>query len=455
MSLFTNIKKRYARITPKQFVLTGVFMLAMAGAIGGGFASKQSSMASGIRDCSPNSVINKNAPNCGALTKTELVSDIKANREGDLKTIFSHFGLSSSKYSDFKSNAKYGKFYRDGRLVVDGQTVATNAYSMGRHNFGGSKAYTKISSGTYYYGTPSQRWASGTNSMDVMVWFNKDGTVKMAVISACGNPVPQFSKKTPKAQCDDLNKHAVKGKKNTYRFSTDASKNSLAKFVKFKYYYNNGSGDKLFDTTTKASTKTKEITFTKAATVKVKIEVSLPGGNKKTVTSKECETKIGVVKEEFLYKCEALVKTQGDNRIFRFTVQTKQSNNVTVDSADFTLDDNVTSKNVTEKDADGNIYKEYDFSDNKEHTVSAIVNFTADGKKVTSKEGDCVAKVLPEEKPECPEKPGSGLPPGHPDCEEPEMPVTGAGSVAGLFAGVTAAGAIGHRLYSNRRNRLS
>ena len=74
--------------------------------------------------------------------------------------------------------------------------------------------------------------------------------------------------------------------------------------------------------------------------------------------------------------------------------------------------------------------------------------------------------------PECVEKPGSGLPPGHPDCQEyckpnipkgdarceevlgvTELPKTGMGSLLGLFAGTTAAGAVAHRVVTSRRQR--
>jgi hypothetical protein len=65
--------------------------------------------------------------------------------------------------------------------------------------------------------------------------------------------------------------------------------------------------------------------------------------------------------------------------------------------------------------------------------------------------------------PECVENcplPGkTHLPKNSPDCGEvlpavTELPKTGMGSVAGIFAGTSAIGAIAHRVYMSRRNRL-
>lgn len=474
MSLFTSIKKRYAQITPKQFIVAGVFMLGLAGAIGGGFASKQHSAAQEIRDCDNGQSIINVAP-CGALTREELASDIRSNNsiQKDLQAIYADSrigGLSGeADYRRLETEAVHGVLKRNGDVVVNGEVVMTGAYTMGRKNYAGREPLT-IGNRTYYMSTPEVSFASHRTELDVIVLFDDNGTVEIAIMEACGNALPKGYRVPSGAECKGLNKFAVENKKNTYQFSAEASKFGFAKYVKFNYYYNDGSGYKLFDTKTNPSDKTKEITFTKATKVKVEIEISLPGNKSKTVTSPLCEKEIGVVQEEFLYVCEALVATARDNtnRKFRFTAKHKKSNNVTLNSVDFTLDNTTTTKGVTDKDANGYIYKDYDFNDSVEHKVSAVINFTADGKPVTSKE-TCVAKVTPEKppvciynpnlppehpdckKPECIEKPGSGFPPGDERCKE--LPKTGAGSVAGLFAGVAVAGTIGHRLYTSRKRR--
>lgn len=447
MSLFANLIKKYKRATPKQLMLAGVFMLAFAGAIGGGFAARSTTTAAVLRDCDNNAIMK-----CGAANKSEFIDKVETNNNGqnpDDQKIYAHFGLTSGQYSDFETYAQYGTFFRsDGHIEVAGKTVGTNGKSMGRQNFGGSTAYTISGAGTYYYGTPNQRWADGVTSLPVMVWFDDEGVVKAVIMMPCGNPVPFVEKKRPSYSCDALKKYAVNGKKNTYQFSADASNNDLAQVTKFTYSYNDGSGWKVFDTTTSESTKTKEITFTKASKVRVEIEVVFLNGKKKVgITSVLCEKEIGVVKEEFLHVCEALIKTPLENKAFRFNAIDKHSDNVKRLSVDFTLDGSVTAKGVTtDEDKDGFIDRTYTFSDNKTHTVSAVINFSVDGKVVQSKES-CVAST--EATPEC--KPN--IPVGSKECEV--MPKTGAGSVAGLFAGVAAAGAAAHRLVTSRKTRRS
>jgi len=194
MSLFANLINKYKRATPKQLALTGVFMLAFAVAIGGGFASKVTTLAF-TGDCDNNAIMK-----CGAANKSVFIDKVQSNNGGlnnDIKGIYNHFGLSSSLYGAFEADAKYGTFFRDGHVEVAGQTVATNAYSMGRHNFGGSASYPISGVGSYFFGTPIQRWSSGTNSIPVMVWFYDEGVMKMGVMNPCGNPVPSLTRSTP------------------------------------------------------------------------------------------------------------------------------------------------------------------------------------------------------------------------------------------------------------------
>ncbi len=445
MSLFTTIKKAYARITPKQFVIAGVFSLALAGAIAGGFASKQYSSAAVFYGRDPdvaNSIDNSsNGGGVGALSKSEFISDLNYNHPSDLQGIYNNFGLQTNEYQRFLDTAKEGVAYKNGTVVVDGQVVMNESWSIGRKPKSYSWPHTISGVGTYHASMATDVLGS---DLPVYVMFDDDGTVEFVVMKACGNAV-EGNKIKSGATCDRIVKTPVEGKKNTYQFSADASKFGLANIVKFEYFYDIGNGDVLFDTTSTAGEKTKEITFTKAATVTVKVTVNLPGGKVKTVTSVLCKTNVGVVKEEFLHVCEALLKTNIDTKTFRFNVVAKHSNNVTVQSADFTLDGTVTATGVTtDEDKDGNIDRTYTFGDNKSHTVSAVINFLADGKVVQSKES-CVAKTDVTPTPEC--KPN--IPVGDVRCQE--LPKTGAGGVAGLFAGISAAGAVAHRMFTSRR----
>jgi uncharacterized repeat protein (TIGR01451 family) len=83
---------------------------------------------------------------------------------------------------------------------------------------------------------------------------------------------------------------------------------------------------------------------------------------------------------------------------------------------------------------------EHTYAGDGEYTISAKVHLTLDGKDIVVDGEQCTAKVKFEtpEKPEKPKKPE-------------QLPVTGAGSIAGIFAATSAAGAIAHRIVLGRR----
>lgn len=244
-----------------------------------------------LRDCDDNAIMR-----CGSADAAEFVTKAIANDPGDLDNVYAHFGLPPSKYDEFASAAKQGTIHRDGRIEVDGQVVATDAATMGRQDFGNDTPVL-IGDKTYYSGTPDKRWTDGVPSLPVMVWFDGEGTVKVAILSPCGNPVPHMKKVKSGAECKDLIKEPVEDKKDTYRFTTDASKFGLAEFLKFEYFVDEGEGEKLFATTEKADEPV-EREFTKNAVVRVKITISVPGGHERVIVSDECVAQITVEKEK-------------------------------------------------------------------------------------------------------------------------------------------------------------
>ena len=484
---FNNIVKKYKHATPKQLVMAGVFSLAFAGAIAGGFASQQSSSAmpagQSYRDCKYNAIDHNNvAGGCGALTPSEFCSDLWTQVPGDLQAVYAHFGMpvSDCNNSRFQNEARHGIINKSGQVIVDDEVVMDDAWTMGRTSLGGAQGrypYTIPGApGPYYHSHPSVSF--GSEYLDVMVLFTSDGSeVQFAVMESCGNPITRGNKVKSTAKCNDLISH--KTGKNKYQFTTDASTTGKATLLKFEYYLNG----ELFDTTTSASAKTKEITITKDSKVKVVVKYNLPGsrGTIRSIDVKDCETDLKFEEEEkFVYACDDLYATTKDNITFRFNVKASHSNNVKLISADFTLDGDTTTSGVTNKNDKDEIYKDYTFNDEKSHTVTAVVNFeyTKDGqtKKVRSTEL-CKEKVTPKQKPVCEYNPN--LPPEHPDCKKPEckpgipegddrckecvpegkedanceLPKTGPAGVAGLFASVAAAGTLGHRMFMSRRNR--
>lgn len=472
--MFKKIVTKIRELTPKQLMVAGVFTIALAGAVAGGMALKSSaSAAQEIRDCDTNSIDYKpHNGGCGALTPAEFIADVKKNDPSDLKAIYADpriGGLSGEDdYNRFVKEARPGVIKRNGDVVVDGQVVMTDAWTMGRHSNANPGRKTFVVNGvTYYHSHPSISFASHRQELDVMVLFDKDGTVEFTVMESCGNPITTGNKVKSGGACEALKKQQVSGKENTYTFTTDVSKYGLASIAKVEYYIDG----KLWRTETNPSKPTPEYTFTKTATVTAKAYLNVPGKKQIVVEGIKCKTEIKV--KEYFYVCKALIATARDNtnRKFRFTVNTHQSAEAKVKSADFTLDDKTTTTGVTDKDSNGNIYKDYDFVDNVKHKVSVKVHFELNGQTVTAAQ-PCVAEVTPEEEPkcphnpnlppdspeckapECPEKPGSGFPPGDPRCKEEtpeELPVTGPGSLLGLFGGASIVGGAVHKLYLRRR----
>ena len=460
VKMFKKLLNKIREITPKQMAVAGVFTLVLAGTVGLGVAVNNRLDAAVQRECDSNAILR-----CGAADPNELVADARSSNngtQGDIQTIYSHFSLTADEYDRFASTARQGEFRRNGEVWVDGEMVMRNTLSMGRHNYGGSRSL-RIGNVTYYQGTPEQRWANGVQSIPVMVMFNNDGTVETAIMNPCGNPA-DGEKVTSKLDCKALNKVEVAGKKNTYKFNTTIHKEGHAKVTKVEYFIDG----KLWTTKNTAEEMTDEYTFTKASSeVSVKVTYSLPGGKSKTTEFKiDCKKTIEV--EQPFYACEKLIATARDesNRKFRFTVQAKFGNGATLKSADFSIDGQLKNAGVTQKDAQGNIYQDYDFDDNVKHTIVAKVNFNV-ADKVESKL--CQASVTPTKKPMC-EVPGKemyppdapeckeapkeckpGVPIGHPDCAP--LPKTGPGSLVGLFAGASIAGTAAHRLLTRYRGR--
>jgi hypothetical protein len=456
------VLRKIHNLTPKQAVVAGVFTLALAGSVGLGLVVNNQLSAAMPRDCDDNAILK-----CGAADRNELVADARSNNAGtqrDIQPIYAHFGLTFSEYDRYAQTARQGEFRRNGEVWVDGQMVMRSTLSIGRHNFGGSKSIS-IGGKTYFQGTPNQRWASGVQSIPVMVMFDKNGTVEIAIMNPCGNPAEGEKIKSGGA-CEALNMTAVSGKENTYNFTTNTSTFGNGTIAKVVYNFGDGSAEH----TETDPKKPVQHTFTKDATVTVKVFVNVPGKQQVVVESVKCKKQVTFKKKEVFHVCKALIATARDNtnRSFRFTVRTEQKN-ATVKDVDFTLDGAVTTTGVTAKDAQGNIFKDYSFTDNVKHTMAAKVNFLVDGKTVSAPEL-CKAEVTPEKPPvcihnpnlppehpdclppktpECPEKPGSGFPPGDPRCKE--LPKTGPASLLGLFAGASIFGGAAHKILLRRR----
>ncbi|HSW99635.1 MAG TPA: hypothetical protein VLH38_01215, partial [Patescibacteria group bacterium] len=416
MTLLGKIKQRF---TSKNIVLASAFACAVVAAAGLGAASRQITSADTVRgDCSGNSIDYKNLNGgCGATTPTELIKDIKSNSPTDLNNIYAHYGLNSSNYDKFVSSAEMGTVGRDGRVIVGGQTVASSAWSVGRHDFAGRSKVT-IDGKTYYTSPTNTSFSKGTDTIPAMVMFDSKGKMLYAVLTVCGNPVTA-TPKTPTYACNDLKQSPVSGKANTYNYTTSASAGNGAKITKVVYDFGDGSA-----TVTKTSpTDTVSHTFTKSSTVTVKVYVSVPGKTTIVVQGADCSKKVVVTPPpapQPVVSCDLLTltpgKTDGQGNV-AYTLSAKASaKNATIQSYVFEFGDKNVSQTVTTAattaTADAHTYVPGTYSP----TVS--VNMLVNGKTQVVTSPTCIGHITVAQ-PEC--KPG--IPVGSPECN-PVTPMT-------------------------------
>lgn len=460
-----NMFKRIRKAGPKQLVIAGAFVVALAGAVSLGHMTKQEAHAA---DCTPNSIIN-----CGFATNNanDFAAKYKANATGDLTAIYSKYGMQPSELNKFVSSAKPGVAMKNGDIVVDGRVVATGGVSLGRNANSHYHQDTVNINGKTYYASRAQD-VFLNDSIPVLVMFNDKGVMQFAVMSVCGNPT-WGNPVVPNYACNDLQKTAVSGKDNTYDFSTSASAGNGAAIDHVVYDFGDGSAQvtKTNPTDKVQHTYTKEGNFT----AKVTVYVKLPGGNSQIIAPAGNCTKPVTVKLPF-YACVQLaaVALNDQKTKFRFTTKLNYGNGATPKSVDFTVDDKTTA-GVVAKDDQGNYYQEYTFeADAKSHTVVAKVNFnvangvqssTCKATVTSTKAPMCTVpgkENFPPNAPECQPECKPGVPVGSPKCEDtppqvlgkgPELPSTGMGNVFGLFAGTSAAGAAVHRVIVSRRRR--
>jgi hypothetical protein len=135
-------------------------------------------------DCDTNAVIY-----CGVVSKTNLINKVnkgtgKTNQSSaQLKALFAKYNAYPSEFY----NLQVGRVTKTNKVYVGNKVVATNVYTMGRHNISGS---SKIGGLSYplYLRHPSVSF--NPDSLDAYVYLNYDGTMRYAIIKSCGNIVP-------------------------------------------------------------------------------------------------------------------------------------------------------------------------------------------------------------------------------------------------------------------------
>lgn len=411
----------------------------------------------------------------GFSTASGFISTVKGNNSGnghrDLQAIYAAYGLEPADYDKFVTSAEPGQALSDGRVVVDGRTVATGGKTIGRTAAcQGSNFFTQKINGVNYYGNTNQgAFAPGVASIPVMVFFNAQGAMQFAVMEPCGNP-EGGQPVTPTESCNLLHETAVKEQANTYQFTTDASAGNGAKIDHVVYDFGDGS-----QPVTKAS-PTAPVTHTYSAnkpgtfTAKVTVYVDLPGKQTLAVTSAHCQVTVTVA---FLFECLQLagsIPADSTKMTRTFVATAGFGPGVTFTSADFSFGDGH-SKSGVKPDANGKTATfTYTYAKPGTYDAKAVLHFMAGGKSVTAPQ-PCAAKVTPKTPPtpEC--KPGvpvgspacspcstdASLPSDSPQCvaPPPSLPNTGAGDTIAIFAGVFVIGFLIYRQLLFRRHKAA
>lgn len=280
--------------------------------------------ASNARDCDNNAIIK-----CGALTQAELLSKFDANATGDLPPVFANYGIARSDMAGTTSQVKLGKVYRDGRVEVDGQIVATNAMSVGRQNISGSQAVS-IAGKTYYQRPASVSFRSDIDAFVLM----RNGQFYAAVLSSCANPVVATPVAQPKYTCDALN--VTKISRNEYSFAADATASGGAAITGYTFDF--GDGQTAF-----SANRTVSHTYQKAGSYSVKVSVSVSvNGKPQLATGPNCQ-KVFVVEAQLtpLYSCDGLSARviSLKDRQYEYTLAYTAKNGATLQSATYDFGD--------------------------------------------------------------------------------------------------------------------
>ena len=306
------MKKIYASLAVLAVVVSGIALF--------GFLNTNSEAAI-PRDCDDNAIIK-----CGSETASELAADYKADKS-ELSKIYSRYGISESEV--LNAGKVNGRVYKDGTVRVDGKVVATNAYSIGRQNFGKSEKIT-IGGGTYY--ERSTKTSFVTDSISAFVFFDANGDFKAAILTACGNPVRATK---PVYTCDSLTKTAVAGYRNRYQLAAKATAKNGAQIV--SYTFDMGDGTKKTVATNSATANyTHQYTTPGTYNATVSVKVKINNSYEKTVTN-NCKVSVTVVAPS--YACTGLTKDPISRTEYKFTANATAANGATVTGYRFDFGD--------------------------------------------------------------------------------------------------------------------
>ncbi len=403
---------------------------------------------------------------CGFSTPSDFINKARSNDSGnghhDLQTIFANYGLSTADYDRFASTAQPATIFRDGRVVVNGQTVATGGQNVGREaSTQGPGAYPITIGGTTYFGNSNGR--TYIKDLPGFVLFDSQGKMQFATLKLCGNPIFGTVVNTS-ASCNALQSTPVAGQLNTYSFTASANSTGNASITRFVYDFGDGSPT----VTTTNGSQAVSHAYTKGGnfTAKVTVYASVPGNpNLQLPVVGTCTKQIAVTIP--FYNCIELTGAILDKAKFQysFTARANFGNGATFISADFDFGDSTSQKGVQPNGTSVSVT--HAFAGANKYNISATLHFNVNGAAVTAP--TCMATVSAEQPPTPTCKPGvpigspecspcqfdSSLPADSPKCVPQVLPDTGAGNTIALFGAIVAGGFLVYRQLLFRRHKAA
>lgn len=160
-------------LTTSKPLMGGLLVVAL---ILSGGALLQRQTAVDAATCRDNDIIR-----CGITSGEDLQNKVNQNESGDLPAIMEHYNINIDAVS---KEAVDGTAYKDGTIKVDGRTVATDVWSVGRSEQSFSNPVT-IDGATYHESKNSDILQS--DGLPVLVMMDR-GSFQYATIKSCGNP---------------------------------------------------------------------------------------------------------------------------------------------------------------------------------------------------------------------------------------------------------------------------
>ncbi|MGD8373389.1 MAG: hypothetical protein PVI21_00850 [Candidatus Woesebacteria bacterium] len=369
-------------------------------------------------DCDNNAVIK-----CGYSNLGDFWSKFQQNPYGDLQNIYGNWGVTGNEVAN---QSQHVTVYKNGEIKTDdGTIVATDAYSLGRQSGSTNRSTINIAGNTYYYSKTQISFAA--NSLDGYAVFNSDDhSMKLAVLTACGNP---SWGKSPGYKCEMLQQTKVSD--STYRYVATPYVKDGATVTKIVYDFGDGKSKTI------TSNFDQEVTHTYAPgqyTAKATVYFNV-NGSEKSDTRVECTKLVDVPQPPTpIYECSALTAKKITRTNYEFTATTSASGGAVLKTANFSFGDSQSAKDLTTNDGT-TVTTKHEYAKAGTYTIVATANFNI-AKEVKSVNCETTITIDDEETPETPE----------------ELPSTGPAELLGGALGAGSIAAAGRYYVRTRRD---